>query len=94
MVKNLPANAEDTGDASLIPGLERSPGGGNGNLLKYLAWEIPWLQRLAVYSPWGHKGSNMTERLSMHRHIHAHTHSPVQYVYQSKESAAECLQSN
>ena len=59
-----------------------------------LAWEIPWLQRLAVYSPWGHKESNMTERLSVRRHIHAHTHSPVQYVYQSKESAAECLQSN
>ena len=32
MVKNLPANA---GDAGLIPGLGRSPGGGNGNLLQY-----------------------------------------------------------
>ena len=28
MVKNLIANAEDTGDASLIPVLGRSPGGG------------------------------------------------------------------
>ena len=28
-------NAEDTGDKSLIPGLRKSPGGGNGNLLQY-----------------------------------------------------------
>ena len=30
MVKNPPANAGDTGDAGLIPGSGRSPGGGNG----------------------------------------------------------------
>jgi len=28
---NLPANARATGDAGLIPGSGRSPGGGNGN---------------------------------------------------------------
>ena len=33
VVKNLFANTEGTGDASLISGLERSPGVGNGNLL-------------------------------------------------------------
>ena len=32
MVKNPPVNA---GDISLSPGLERSPAGGNGNLLQY-----------------------------------------------------------
>ena len=32
MVKNLLANA---GDVGLIPGLGRSPGGGNGNPLQY-----------------------------------------------------------
>ena len=32
VVKNLPANARDTG---LIPGLGRSPGEGNGNPLQY-----------------------------------------------------------
>ena len=31
VVKNLPANARDSGDMSSIPGLRRSPGGGNGN---------------------------------------------------------------
>ena len=35
MVKNLPANAEDTADAGLIPGSGRFPGGGNGNPLQY-----------------------------------------------------------
>ena len=39
MVKNPPASA---GDWSLIPGLGRSPGIGNGNPL--LALEIPWTE--------------------------------------------------
>ena len=33
VVKNLPANAGDAGDASLIPGLGRSSGEGNSNPL-------------------------------------------------------------
>ena len=37
VVKNLPANAGDARDAGSIPGLGRSPGGGNGNPLQYLA---------------------------------------------------------
>ena len=39
MVKNLPANTEDTGDMSLIPGWGGSPGGGNGNPLQYSCQE-------------------------------------------------------
>ena len=35
VVKNPPASAEDVRDAGLIPGLGRSPGGRNGNLLQY-----------------------------------------------------------
>ena len=35
VVKNLAVNARDAGDASLIPGLGRSPGGGNGNPPQY-----------------------------------------------------------
>ena len=38
VVKNPPANA---GDTSLIPGLERSPGVGNGNPLQYSCLENP-----------------------------------------------------
>ena len=39
MVKNPPANAEDTGDAGLIPGSGRSPGGENSNPLQYSGLE-------------------------------------------------------
>ena len=35
MVKNSPANAEDIRDMRLIPGLERSSGGGHGNSVQY-----------------------------------------------------------
>ena len=35
VLKNLAANARDTRDKGLIPGWERSPGGGNGNPRQY-----------------------------------------------------------
>ena len=38
MVRNLPANAGDTG---LIPGIGRSPGEENGNPLQYSCLENP-----------------------------------------------------
>ena len=42
MVKNTPANAEDTGDVGSVPGLGRSPGGGNGKTHSSIfAWRIP-----------------------------------------------------
>ena len=41
VVKNLPANAGDTGDVGSIPGSRRSPGGGNGNPLQYSCLENP-----------------------------------------------------
>ena len=50
-------------DVGLIPGLGRSPGGRHGNPL---CLENPHGQRsLASCNPWGHKESDMTERLSM-----------------------------
>ena len=41
MVKNPPVNAGNLGEACLIPGSGRSPGGGNGNPLQYLCLENP-----------------------------------------------------
>ena len=41
MVKNSPASAGDIGDLASIPGLGRSPGGGNGNPLQYSCLENP-----------------------------------------------------
>ena len=41
VVKNLPANGGDIRVVGLIPGLGRSPGGGNGNPLQYSCLENP-----------------------------------------------------
>ena len=45
VVKNPPANSRDDPEMQSIPGLRRSPGGGNGNPFQYyLTWEIPWTE--------------------------------------------------
>ena len=53
-------------DAGLIPGLGRSPAEGNGNALRYSCLGNPMdkgtLQ--AIYSTWGCKELDMTERLN------------------------------
>ena len=41
VVKNLPANAGDEGDAGLIPGSGRAPGEGKGNPLQCSCLENP-----------------------------------------------------
>ena len=65
MVNNLPANSGDTRNMGSIPGLGKSPGVGNGNSLQYSCLEDPHGQRnLVGYRPWGHKESDMTERLN------------------------------
>ena len=64
MVKNLPANARDTGDAGSIPGSGRSPGEGNGNPL-----QCSFLDSSMDRGTWwatvhgGHKESDMTKQL-------------------------------
>ena len=60
VIKNPPANA---GDASWIPGSERSPGEGNGNPLQHSCLENS-MGRGACYSPWDRKESYTTERLN------------------------------
>ena len=44
VVKSLPANAGDTRDTGLIPGLGRTPGGGRGTHSSVLAWRILWTE--------------------------------------------------
>ena len=41
MINNPPASAGDAGDVGSIPGLERYPGGGNGNPLQCSCGESP-----------------------------------------------------
>ena len=56
-VKNLPANAGDTGDAGSIPGSGRSPGGGKGNLLQY-----PCLENAIDRGAWQARVQRVTKR--------------------------------
>ena len=63
MVKNLPDNAGDVRDKGLIPGLERSPGVGNGNPPQYFCLKNP-MDRGAwwtTYCPRGCRESHTTE---------------------------------
>ena len=58
-------SAYNAGDLGLIPGLGRAPGGGLGNPLQHSSLGNPHGQRgLAGYTPWGHKESEGTKRLS------------------------------
>ena len=71
--KNPPEMQEtacNVGDMGSIPGLGRSPEAGNGNPLQYSCLEKShgW-RRLVGYSPWGHKESDMTDRLHFHFHL-------------------------
>ena len=57
VVKKPPANAGDTRDVGLIPGLGRSPGGGHGTPLQHSCLENPTDRGAsqAACSPWGHR---------------------------------------
>ena len=69
-VKGFPGGSDgkesicNAGDLGSLPGLGRYPGAGHGNppCLQSSGLENPHGQRsLAGYSPWGCKGSDMTE---------------------------------
>ena len=52
------------GDSGLIPGLERSLGVGNGNLLPDSCWKTPWTEEPGGLQSWSFKESDMTEWLT------------------------------
>ena len=58
--KDLACN---TGDLSSIPGWGRSPGEERGTPI-FLPGKFHGQRSLVGYSPWGHKESDMTERLT------------------------------
>ena len=60
VVKSLPANAGDTRDTGLIPGLGRTPGGGRDTHSSVLAWRIPWTEEPGRLQSMGHKESYTT----------------------------------
>ena len=61
MLKNLPA----VQISASIPGLGRSPGGGNGNPLQYSCLENSIDRGAWQASQWGCKESDTTEQLSL-----------------------------
>ena len=70
VVKNPPANAGHIKDEGSSPESERPPGGGQWQPTPlFLAGESHGQRSLADYSPWGCKGSDTTELLSMHIQI-------------------------
>ena len=80
-------SAWNVGDLGLIPGLERSPGGGHGNPHQYSGLENPHGQRSLVgYSPWGCKELDVTAQLSTCMCTHTHTRT-----YQFSSFAQLCL---
>ena len=67
MVKNLPANTGDIGNASLIPTSGKSPGEGHGNPLQYSCLEKSHGQRsLAGYRHRVTKSQTQLKGLCMH----------------------------
>ena len=79
VVKNLPANAGDTGGVGSTPGMGRSPGGGNGNPLQDSCWENP-MDRGA----WRATVHGVAERLDCapeHTHTHTHTHAYTAFCF-------------
>ena len=71
VVKNLPANAGDSGNSGLIPGSGRSPGAGHGNPLRYSEFHAQ--RSLGGYSPQGHKQWDTPEHACTRAHTHTHT---------------------
>ena len=72
MVKNLPGNAGDIRDAGSISGSGIPTGGGYDNPLQYSCLEKPMDRGAWQATVHGvTKGSEKTERLSMHTHTHS-----------------------
>ena len=57
------ASAYNAGDLGSIPELGISSGEGNGTPLQYSCLETHGRRSVVGYTPWGHKESDMTERL-------------------------------
>ena len=68
MVKNPPANAGDARDVGSIPGLERPPGDGNGNLFQHSCLEQPMDK--GAWQATVNGIAKSQPRLSEHTHMH------------------------
>jgi len=72
---NLPANAGDTGDTGLIPGLEDPLEEEMATYSSILAWRSPRQRSVMGYSPWSQK-----DLACMHsKHMHTNTRRIVHF---------------
>ena len=90
VVKNLPADIRDSGEAGSIPGSGRSPGGEHGNSLQYSCLENPMERGAwqATVHGVGSKESDTTEWLTSicctvwwTRHAALHIHAKTKAIF-------------
>ena len=79
VVKNPPANAGDTRDSGLIPGMGQFPGGGNGNPLQYSCLGNPMDRGDWWATVHGVAESGTAEHTHTHTHTHTGTHIDVDF---------------
>ena len=81
--KESGCNARDLGSS---PRSGRSPEKGMGTHPSFLDWRVPWIEE--GDSLWGHKKSDMTERLTLPLHFQSHEHSLIGLNVEYKEERA------
>ena len=74
-IKNSPPGQETQGWMKM----QEDPTDKSGHHSSILAWRIPWIEELGGSSPWGSKGSDVTEWLSAWECEHTHTHRIAYY---------------
>ena len=77
VAQTVKASAYNEGDPGSIPGLGRSPGEGNGNLLQYSCLENPMDRGARGAIVHGVAESDTTERLHFHFHMIKKDHTQI-----------------
>ena len=88
-VRNLPANAGDTGDMGSIRESRRSPGEGNVNPLQHFCWDNHMDRETWQATVHGVSKSqtqiNMHVGMHAHTHTHTHTHTVLEHLMESSD---------
>ena len=83
VIKDPPVNAGDIRDVDLIPGLERSPGGGYGNPLQYSYLENP-MDRGAWQVHGVAKSQTVLKQFCTHIYMQANVHICISLLSQQR----------
>ena len=84
VVKNPPANAGVAGDVGSVPGLGKSLGVGNGNLLQYACLENS-MDR-GAWQATVHAITKSQRGLSTHACTHTQTHTPLKVALEGEKN--------